>query len=262
MSRTSASETVRAGPPVSDGWQARADAIPSDEDAVLELVDGLNFKQKVDRSLELLDAAWREFGDRLVVANSLGMGITWDLAKRVSPEIPGFIVITRHSHPKTLDFLERTRRRYPELRVYRNDDPFPDDLPKTDPDRCCACLKVEPARRAIREMNAAAWVAGVRATAGRTRRAFAEIEHRPDGLWKVNPVLLWHEREAWQYAALYGVEVNPLYAEGYRSLGCMPCTRAVAGPDERAGRWIGASKCGGECGLNTKPMKLTDGAGI
>ena len=48
--------------------------------------------------------------------------------------------------------------------------------------------------------------------------------------------------------------VNPLYAEGYRSLGCAPCTKIAQGADERAGRWIGTSKCGGECGIHTKPL--------
>ena len=53
---------------------------------------------------------------------------------------------------------------------------------------------------------------------------------------------------------LNGVPVNPLYAQGYRSLGCGPCTKIAQGADERAGRWIGTSKCGGECGIHTKPL--------
>ncbi|HUW59215.1 MAG TPA: phosphoadenylyl-sulfate reductase, partial [Planctomycetota bacterium] len=48
----------------------------------------------------------------------------------------------------------------------------------------------------------------------------------------------------------------PLYAKGYRSLGCGPCTRITTDPDERAGRWIGTSKCGGECGIHTRPLKI------
>ena len=229
---------------------------------LVPLADGLNFKEKVERSLAILDAAWCEFGDRFVVANSLGAGVVWHLAKRVSPDIRGFIVVTRYTHPETLEFMGRVVARYPELKVYSNDEPLPDDVWRTDPDRCCERLKVEPARRAIEDLGAACWATGVRATSGRGRAASLEVELRTDGLVKVNPILVWHEREVWQYAALNGVEVNPLYAEGYRSLGCAPCTRVVAGRDERAGRWIGTSKCGGECGINTKPMKLTDGAGI
>jgi len=231
------------------------------QDGVADLADALHFGRKVERSLALLTAAHREFGRRLVVASTLSTGVVWHLAKRVAPGIRGFVVATRHMHPETLDFLRRTVERYPELAVYRNDDPLPDDLPLRNPDRCCELLKVEPARRALRDLDALAWVTGVRAGAGR-RRASRELELRPDGLVKINPILLWHEHEVWKYAALHKVDVNPLYALGYRSLGCAPCTRASAGADERAGRWVGTSKRGGECGINTKPMRLVDGAGI
>jgi phosphoadenosine phosphosulfate reductase len=57
------------------------------------------------------------------------------------------------------------------------------------------------------------------------------------------------------YLALYQVPVNPLYKAGYRSLGCEPGTQIESGEDERAGRWIGTSKCGGECGIHTRPLK-------
>jgi phosphoadenosine phosphosulfate reductase len=69
-------------------------------------------------------------------------------------------------------------------------------------------------------MNVACWVTGLRCTEGRTRTDFKEVEERDKGLVKLNPILIWKEREVWQYLALYQVPVNPLYAAGYRSLGC------------------------------------------
>jgi len=146
--------------------------------------------------------------------------------------------------------------KYPELKVYESNEPIPDRLYETDPDRCCEILKVEPTRRAIREMGVKCWVTGLRCTEGRTRTDFQEIEERDKGLLKLNPILIWHEREVWQYLALYQVPVNPLYAQGYRSLGCSPCTRIATGLNERAGRWVGTSKCGGECGIRTHLLKL------
>jgi phosphoadenosine phosphosulfate reductase len=104
-------------------------------------------------------------------------------------------------------------------------------------------------------MNVQCWVTGLRCTEGRTRTDFKEVEERDKGLIKLNPILIWKEREVWQYLALYQVPVNSLYKEGYRSLGCEPCTRISSGEDERAGRWIGTSKCGGECGIHTRPLK-------
>ncbi len=221
------------------------------------LVDELNFAQKVERSLDLIEAAYTEFGDRLVVANSLGKDscVVWDLAKRVSPSIRGFVVTTRFKPAETVQFMQETIARYPEIRVYRNDVDIPPDLYKTDPDLCCELLKVLPTRWAIEEMDVACWVTGLRCTEGRTRTDFREVEERDEGLVKLNPILIWHEREVWQYLAVYGVPVNPLYARGYRSLGCAPCTQIVTGSNERAGRWIGTSKCGGECGIHTRPLK-------
>ena len=224
---------------------------------VSSLVSSLNFAQKVERSLGLIREARDEFGDGLVVANSLGKDslVVWDLAKRVDPLIRGFIVTTRFKPKETLDFMEQIVKRYPELRVFSNNAPVPEDLPRTDPDRCCEILKVEPTRQAIQEMDVKCWVTGLRCTEGRTRTDYQEIEQRDKDLLKLNPILIWHEREIWQYLALYGVPVNPRYAKGYRSLGCAPCTQISQGADERAGRWIGTSKCGGECGIHTRPIK-------
>jgi phosphoadenosine phosphosulfate reductase len=222
-----------------------------------ELVERLNFAEKVERSLRLIREAYEEFGDRLVVANSLGKDsvTVWHLAKRVSPDIRGFIVTTRYKPPETVEFMNQEVRRYPELRVFRNDEPIPDELYRTDPDLCCQVLKVGPTRQAIEEMNVACWVTGLRCTEGRTRTNYQEVEERDEGLIKLNPILLWYEREVWQYLALHCVPVNPLYAKGYRSLGCWPCTTISSGADERSGRWVGTSKCGGECGIHTRPLR-------
>lgn len=231
---------------------------------VKALVEDLNFKQKVARSLELIEAAYKQFGDGLVVANSLGKdsSVVWHLAKRVSPDIRGFIVTTRFKPPETKQFMAEEVARYPELRIFSNDGEIPDKLYLTDPDRCCELLKVEPTRQAIKEMDVDCWITGLRCTEGRTRTNYREVEELDKDLVKLNPILIWYEREIWQYLALNRVPVNPLYGEGYRSLGCGPCTKISKGADERAGRWIGTSKCGGECGIHTRPLKLVDGSGI
>ena len=224
---------------------------------VRALVEGLNFAQKVQRSLDLIEGAFRRYGHHLVIANSLGKDscVVWDLAKRVNPAIPGFIVTTRFKPDETKQFMRETVARYPELRVFEHKGPIPDRLYETEPDRCCDILKVEPTRRAVKEMHVDCWVTGLRCTEGRTRTDFQEVEERDKGLVKLNPILIWYEREIWQYLALNRVPVNPLYAQGYRSLGCAPCSHIVADPNERAGRWIGTSKCGGECGIHTRPLK-------
>ncbi|GAB4289223.1 MAG: phosphoadenylyl-sulfate reductase [Myxococcota bacterium] len=229
--------------------------LPTNED-VKWLVENLNFAQKVDRALAMIETAYEEYRDGLVVANSLGKDsvVVWHLAKRVNPAIRGFIVTTRFKPKETVQFMKEEVARYPELRVFKNDAEIPPELYKTDPDKCCDILKVQPTRQAVKEMNISCWVTGLRCTEGRTRTDFQEIEERDKGLIKLNPILTWYEREIWQYIALWGVRVNPLYGVGYRSLGCEPCTHIVAAPDERAGRWLATSKCGGECGIHTRPL--------
>lgn len=235
------------------------------KDNPMELVDSLNFKEKVDRSFSLIKEAYEKYGDGLVVANSLGKDslAVWDLAKRVSPHIRGFIVTTRFQHKETIDFMHKIVKRYPELKVFKNDAEIPEGLYRTDPDRCCQLLKVEPTSRAIKEMGATCWVTGLRCTEGRTRTEFKEVEERDKGLLKLNPILIWKEREVWQYLAVYSVEVNPIYREGYRSLDCFTCTQITTDDNERSGRWAGTSKCGGECGIHTRPLKTNvEGDGI
>ena len=221
------------------------------------LVDSLTYRQKVERSLMLIEEACEMYGEGLVVANSLGKDsvCVWALAKMVSPKIRGFIVTTRFKPPETISFMREIVEEYPELRIYKNDEEIPERLYENDPDRCCNILKVLPTRWAIEEMNVTCWVTGLRCTEGRTRTDYKEVEERDKGLMKLNPILIWKEREIWQFLALNGVKVNRLYAEGYRSLGCAPCTKISTDENERAGRWIGTSKCGGECGIHTRPLK-------
>ena len=181
----------------------------------------------------------------------------------MNTKIRGFIVTTRFKPLETVRFMDETVRNYPELKVYKNDSEIPGKLYETKPDLCCDILKVEPVKRAIEEMGVTCWVTGLRCTEGRTRTDFQEVEERDKGLIKLNPILIWKEREVWQYLALYGVSVNPLYKEGYRSLGCAPCSKITNDDNERAGRWIGTSKCGGECGIHTRPLKKNlNGDGI
>ena len=227
------------------------------KDNLNELVEKLNFKEKVERSLALIKEAYEKYGDRLVVANSLGKDsvAVWDLAKRVSPKIKGFIVTTRFKPKQTIQFMNETVARYPELRIFKSDEGIPGRLYETNPEQCCEILKVGPTRQAIDEMKVKCWVTGLRCTEGRTRTEFKEVEERDKGLFKLNPILIWKEREVWQYLALYEVKVNPLYSQGYRSLGCEPCTRITNDENERAGRWVGTGKWGGECGIHTRPLK-------
>ena len=229
--------------------------ITTTSEEVFKLVNGLTLNQKIDRSLDLINEAYNEYGDNLVVANSLGKDscVVWDLAKQVSPNIKGFVIITPFKPIETKQYMKDFVERYSETKIFQSNTEV-ENLYVTDPDGCCERYKVEPTREALEYFDAKCWVTGLRCTEGRTRTDYREIESRDKDLIKLNPILIWEEREVWQYLAMNNVKVNELYKEGYRSLGCAPCT-AVATGDERSGRWVGSSKCGGECGIHTRPLK-------
>ena len=95
---------------------------------IAALVNELTYKQKVDRSLSLIEEAYAKFGDSLVVANSLGKDsvAVWHLAKRVNRNIRGFIITTRYKPQTTRDFMMDQVAKYPEMRIFKNDEEIPD----------------------------------------------------------------------------------------------------------------------------------------
>jgi phosphoadenosine phosphosulfate reductase len=119
-----------------------------------------------------------------------------------------------------------------------------------DPDRCCHDRKIVPLRRAV--VGYDAWISSIRADQS-AHRAKARVVawDAKFALVKVNPLLRWTHRDVWAYVVANEVPYNPLHDHGYPSIGCWPCTRAVAAgeADERAGRWAGQAKT--ECGLHS-----------
>ncbi|HSL63042.1 MAG TPA: phosphoadenylyl-sulfate reductase [Gaiellaceae bacterium] len=133
------------------------------------------------------------------------------------------------------------------LRSVRPVDP-PDRLWETDPDACCGIRKVRPLERALAGYDA--WITGIRREQSPTRAGARKLEWSERyGVWKVQPLVDWDAKRVDAYAVVNEIPVNALHAQGYPSIGCVPCTRAVApGDDERSGRWAGSSKL--ECGIH------------
>ncbi len=120
---------------------------------------------------------------------------------------------------------------------------------------CCAVRKIEPLARALQGRRA--WLTGQRREQAPTRSMLTveewDAEH---GLAKFNPLADWLEAELWAYARLHDVPVNVLHAHGYPSIGCAPCTRAVApGESQRAGRWWWEDAAHKECGLHVRSVE-------
>lgn len=119
--------------------------------------------------------------------------------------------------------------------------------------QCCEIRKVEPLRRAL--ANKRAWLTGMRREQSVTRNELAvQAFDSVFGLEKFNPLSDWNENEVWAYLRAYEVPYNALYDQGYRSIGCAPCSRpVVGGEDVRAGRWWWEQPESKECGLHVGP---------
>lgn len=126
------------------------------------------------------------------------------------------------------------------------------NLYETDVEKCCTYYKVEPTKQAIKDLGLKAWISGLRNTEGHTREFLEEVEER-NGLIKINPILNWTEADVWLYHSLNYIPPHPLYGEGYRSLGCKPCSKPYT-KEERGGRWQGTKKECGECGIHTQDL--------
>jgi phosphoadenosine phosphosulfate reductase len=123
-----------------------------------------------------------------------------------------------------------------------------------DPDRCCHLRKVEPLIESLSPYDA--WASGIRRDQSPSRAGTPKVQWSERyGVWKVHPLADWDEKRVWAYIAVNEIPYNPLHDVGYRSIGCIPCTRPIA-PDEeeRAGRWADSDKL--ECGIHaTSPLR-------
>jgi len=123
----------------------------------------------------------------------------------------------------------------------------------TNRHECCGIRKVEPLQRALWGLNG--WITGLRREQSLTRTDLVplEIDDLHGGILKINPLLAWTEAEVWSYAQSHRLPVNRLHRQGYPSIGCAPCTRAVEpGAHPRSGRWWWENPEHKECGLHRR----------
>ena len=196
------------------------------------------------------------FGDQLVVASSMGDEVLVHLASLEAPGVNLLFLDTGYHFPETLAVRDQVSANHivkvqtvlPLLSVNEQTQKYGADLWARDPDSCCAMRKVEPLERGLEPYSA--WVTGMRRVDAPTRTDIEVIgwDSRRNKV-KINPLASWTDEDLSRFISENGVIEHPLRAKGYASIGCAPCTRAVApGEDSRAGRWSGTSKT--ECGLH------------
>jgi phosphoadenosine phosphosulfate reductase len=219
---------------------------------------------------DVLRWAVRQFHPRLLMATAFGAEgcCLIHMLAGIEPAVTIINLETGYQFEETLQLRERIKIRYgieveyvrPELPVAEYETEHGGPLYVHRPDQCCHDRKVLPLRTALARLKPLAWVSAIRKDQTEHRAVAGVVQWDPKfGVVKVNPLLNWTKKDVWAFVVKNDVPYNPLHDRGYPSIGCWPCTRAVApGEDDRAGRWAGKVKK--ECGLHV--IEHTDGSGI
>lgn len=219
---------------------------------------------------ELLAWALGRFsGGTVAIASSFGVEdvALIDMAVAIRPDVRIFTLDTGRLHQATYDVMDRIRNRYDvQLEVMFPETARVEAMAREyginlfydsveNRKRCCFARKVEPLGRMLGQLDA--WVTGLRREQNVTRAAVAkvEIDNGTGGpaLAKISPLAAWSAEQVWAYVRERRVPYNALHDQGFPSIGCEPCTRAVkASEDIRAGRWWWENAETRECGLHRK----------
>ena len=224
---------------------------------------------RVRDTLATLERVAEEYSPA-VFASSLAAEdmVLTDLILKAGLPIGIFSLETGRLHKETLGMVERVQERYGyEIALYRpapaavdayvgkkGINAFYDSVELRK--ECCQIRKVEPLGRALNGKKS--WITGQRRAQSATRSDLSVQEY--DGshsMEKFNPLADWSEQEVWDYIRANDVPYNPLHDQGFPSIGCEPCTRAIQpGEDVRAGRWWWENPDSKECGLHLVDGKL------
>ena len=230
-------------------------------------VAALNARYRHHGATAVLHAVLRDgVAGRIAMVSSFGAESValLHLVAMIDPATPVLFIDTQMLFPETLAYQQEIAERL-QLRDLRIVQAAADTLDREDPygalrlrdtDACCALRKTRPLNSALSEYDG--WITGRKRYQSGTRAVLEFFEAEPDtGRLKVNPLAHWSSADVADYMAENRLPRHPLVARGYPSIGCAPCTSAVApGEDPRAGRWRGQDKT--ECGIhfqNGRPMR-------
>lgn len=222
--------------------------------------ESLETPELIQRCVDLLPGPW-------AVGSAFGREgvVLLDLVRQLGLNFSVLFLDTGYHFPETLAFRDAVAREMdlsvrsllPTETASEQDIRLGAYLHDRDPDLCCQLRKVDPLARALREFSG--WFTGIRRDQSPGRARAPLVEWQPisadHGVYKVNPLARWTRSEVEAYHAAHRLPSHPLWARGFPSVGCAPCTRAIApGAPERAGRWAGTGKS--ECGIHTLGLRV------
>ncbi len=224
---------------------------------------------------QLLTWALKTFAPKIALSCSFGAPeglVLLDMMHRIDPTARVFVLDTGRLPQATHDLIDRVRDRYdkpvevvfPEAAAVeamlkaKGMNLFYESIENRQ--LCCRLRKVEPLNRFLSGLDA--WVTGLRRDQGVTREDTAKVHFDAPhgGIVKLNPIADWTHEQVLEYVRKHNVPTNRLHAEGYPSVGCDPCSRAIAvGDDPRAGRWWWESPETRECGIHVDEQEKGSG---
>ena len=222
-----------------------------------------NFEKKEPH--EILKWALDTFHTRIALSSSFSAEdvALIDMLSKMNPKFRVFTLDTGRLNQETYSLMDRIRARYGmQIEVYYPNTASVEKMVRehgmnlfyesvSHRRLCCKVRKVEPLMRALNVLDA--WITGLRREQSVTRTEVKkiEIDEAHEGIMKINPLADWPNDQVWEYVKKNNVLYNPLYDQGYTSIGCEPCTRPIKlEEDIRAGRWWWESPEKKECGLH------------
>ena len=207
-----------------------------------------------------------KYKNKIALASSMGAEdqmLTYMIAN-IDKSCRIFTLDTGRVFPETYSTIERTNRQYGiNIEVFFPNTKTVEEMVNKkgvnlfyesveNRKKCCNVRKMEPLQRAFKELDV--WICGLRKKQAFTRKDMQMIEWDNDNqLMKLNPLINCTEEEVWDFIHKNGIPYNKLHDNGFPSIGCQPCTRAIkAGEDVRSGRWWWENPETKECGLHAK----------
>ncbi len=235
-----------------------------------ERITQLKAKAKNLEASGIIKLAFDEFASKITFATSLGEEdqVILDMIAKNAPSIEGFTLDTGRLYAETYDLMAKNQKKYPKLdfKIYFPDANKVEEMvlikginlfyeSVENRKLCCHIRKVEPLQRAL--SNKDAWIVGLRRDQSLIRASLEPVEwDEANQKIKFNPLYNWSLDQVRDYIKKNNVDINPLHAKGFVSIGCAPCTRAIKpGEDIRAGRWWWEEPLQKECGLHNNPKR-------
>ena len=228
-------------------------------------VEDLNNEFQDKSPKDVLRWALDNVHPNIALASSFGAEdvVVIDMLMKIDPKARVFTLDTGRLNQETYNVMDEVKAKYKTILEIM----FPDTVETQNMVRehgmnlfykgqenrkmCCGIRKVQPLKKMLATLDG--WITGIRAdqTQNRGDAAIFEVDNVFGGILKVNPIINWSWDETWDYIKANDVPFNKLHDQGYPSIGCEPCTRAIKeGEDLRAGRWWWENESDKECGLH------------